>query len=398
MGERAVMIQPQDIRLKAEVLYREFTQAWLRGHDGFFPTTIRGRKTPRTSDLAAASQAIRVLRESSKEVVGFGFSVEWREVNSRTFGRNQFPARILFETSDDLLRFLGRKQEFETFTTAATRLRSEFPVLEEWIRRNTRTLLEIAPVLDRLLIVLNWFCENPRPNLFARELPLPVDTKFIERHQSILREWFDLALPYSAVRSDEEHFFRRYGLLYAEPHFLLRFLDPELQMEMGFPCGVFSLPLTTLSQLCGQIGTVFIVENKTNLLTLPSFHRAIALGGLGNGVTILRYLPWLQNTPIIYWGDIDVEGFAILSTLRALFPHAESFLMEHAILEQYEHFAVAGTGRTIEVPPHLNDAEKTVFLHCREGNLRLEQEHVLQSEVLSQMTMLRNKREQTVTV
>jgi hypothetical protein len=156
-------------------------------------------------------------------------------VNSRTFGRNQFPARILFETSDDLLRFLGRKQEFETFTAAATRLRSEFPVLEEWIRRNTRMLLEIAPVLDRLLIVLNWFRETPRPNLYARELPLPVDSKFIERHQPVLREWFDLVLPHSAIRSDEEHFCRRYGLLYPEPHLLLRFLD--LELEIGIETG-----------------------------------------------------------------------------------------------------------------------------------------------------------------
>ena len=41
-----------------------------------------------------------------------GYSIEWREVNSRKFGKNRFPVRILFETQDDLLRFTGKQREF----------------------------------------------------------------------------------------------------------------------------------------------------------------------------------------------------------------------------------------------------------------------------------------------
>ncbi len=288
------MIQPEDIRRKAELLYREFVQAWLAGYDAFFPKEIRGRKTPRSNDLAAASQQVRRLRAGSKEVAGFGYSVEWREVRSRTFGRNHFPARIFFESADDFLRFLGRKAEFDALARAATQLRSRFPLLDPWIRANPQIVVEIAPNVDGLIEVLSWFHDHPRPGLFLRELPVPVHTKFIENHERVLREWFDLILPAHTIRSDEEHFERRYGIRYAEPHLLLRFLDSEVQSFAGFPCNELSLPLHTLARLSVPTGTVFIVENKVNLLALPPFDGGLALGGLGGGVLLLRYVPWLE--------------------------------------------------------------------------------------------------------
>ena len=272
------MIQPGDIRRKAENLYRDFLRAWMDGDQTFFPRVIRARKTPDSDELAPAIYAMRRLRESSKEVLGFGYAVQWQEVDSRKFGRNQFPSRILFETQDDYLRFIGKQREFAAFADAVTRLRSSFPDLAIWIRSNTRLLIEVAPDLDSLLHVLWYFQDNPRPNRFARELPLPVDTKFIERHQKLLREWFDIVLLPHTIRADEVHFERRYGLRYAEPHLFVRFLDPALQQETGFPCPELSLPRHTLDQLAIRNAAAFIVENKVNLLTLPAVSRGIGLG------------------------------------------------------------------------------------------------------------------------
>lgn len=202
------MIQPEDIRRKAENLYPDYLRAWLDGDDTFFPRVIPSRKTLDANNLALAIQAVRRLREGSKEVTGFGYTVEWREVNSRKFGRNRFPARILFETPNDLLRFIGKHHEFAIFSDAVIRLRAAFPVLESWVRHNVWTLIEAAPDLDGLLSVVQFFRNHPRPNRFARELPLPVDTKFIKRYEGILRGWFDVALPPDTIRADEEHFER----------------------------------------------------------------------------------------------------------------------------------------------------------------------------------------------
>jgi hypothetical protein len=231
-----------------------------------------------------------------------------------------------------------------------------------------------------------WFAEHPRPALFSRELPLPVDTKFIERHRRVLREWFDLVLPPHTIRSDEDHFERRYGLRYAEPHLLVRFLDPQLQTRAGFPCDELSLPLRAIESLTCEGSTVFIVENKVNLLTLPVFENGIALGGLGNGVTLLRQIQWLHSTPIRYWGDIDVEGLAILSTLRSLFPHVESFLMDRATVDRHRRLMVCGTGRNVDLPAYLDAEERFAFLECRSKNLRLEQERIPQSDVVDALS------------
>lgn len=100
---------------------------------------------------------------------------------------------------------------------------------------------------------------------------------------------------------------------------LIRLLDPVLLRELSFPCLELSLPLSALGQLAARNIQVIIVENKANLLTLPNLPRTIALDGMGRSVTCLRDVGWLSSTPIIHWGDLDVDGLDILSALRGCF-------------------------------------------------------------------------------
>ena len=382
------MIQPEDIRRKAENLYPDYVRAWLDGDGSFFPRLIPSRRTPDSDDLSAAIQSVRRLRNGAKEVVGFGYTVQWQEINSRKFGRNQFPARILFDTPGDFLRFIGKQREFDVFTDAVRRLRDAFPCLESWIRSNVRALIDAAADLDGLIRVLQFFRDNPRPARFARELPLPVDTKFIERYHGLLRQWFDIVLPPHTIRADEEHFERRYGLCYAELHLLVRSLDPTLERELGWPCSELSLPLHTLATMPVRADVAIIVENKVNLLTLPPFPRGIGLGGLGNAAVLLRYLSWLNDTQIVYWGDLDTEGFEILSSLRTIFPHVRSFLMDLNTLSHLQHLAVPGTGRKPDMPPHLTQVEQQAYIFCRDENHRLEQERIPQDDVSNEVKCL----------
>jgi hypothetical protein len=376
------MVQPEDIRRKAEAIYFEFLRAWLDGGESYFPRTVPAQRNP-GDDLSSAIRAVRRLRDGSREALGYGYNIEWREVNSRKFGRNQFPERITFQTQEDLLRFVNKQREFALFTAAASRLRSEFPSLGPWLRSNVRDFIGAAEELDGLLGILRYLVSHPRPECFARELPVPVDTKFVERNKGILRQWLDLVLPAHAIRADEDHFERRFGLQYLENHLLLRFLDPEVQRELGFPCSVLSLPLHTLGGWSMNRGVrVVIVENKVNLLTMPPLPRTMAIGGLGNGVALLRYIPWLVSTSIVYWGDLDTEGLEILSRLRALFPHTRSVMMDEPAIARWRHLKVQGTGRKPVPPPHLSSSERVAFELCVEKNLRLEQERIPQSAVI----------------
>ena len=70
--EATTMIQPNDLRRKAENLYAEFLCAWLEG-ESFFPRTIPADRRLDASDHAGAIAALQHLRDGSKEVRGFGY-------------------------------------------------------------------------------------------------------------------------------------------------------------------------------------------------------------------------------------------------------------------------------------------------------------------------------------
>lgn len=388
------MITSEQIRRKAENLYHKVLSAWLDDDGSFFPRVVPVDRSLDKHDLPAAIESIDCLRDGSKEVLGYGYKVEWStEKKSRKFGLNRFPERILFETRPDLLRLIRRTREFDSFTGVVSRLRSEFGGrLDQWIRSHIRILYETEPVLENLILVVKYFRQHPRPNIFARELPLPIDTKFIERHKRILNDWFDVLLLPEAIRADETHFERRYGLRYAEPLILLRTLDPQLQRELKLPFSELALPLSTLASVRARDDMrVFVVENKVSLLTLltlPNQRRSLALGALGSAVTILRDVRWLARVPMFYWGDIDVEGLKILSDVRRLFPHVKSFLMDEATLERWSKYIVDGTGAAPEEPALLTQDERAAFHRCRSENLRLEQEHIPQPIVDATIEML----------
>lgn len=133
---------------------------------------------------------------------------------------------------------------------------------------------------------------------------------------------------------------------------------------------------------------VFIVENKVNLFTLPQVRRAVALGGLGDAVILLKhYLFWLEGIPILYWGDLGVDGLDILSSLWFYFPKTESLMMDMAMLENHQCLAIHNEGGRTEKPDHLTIAEQTAYAKCRDCSLRLEQERIPQSEVLQQFSI-----------
>lgn len=376
------MIGPDDIRRKALNFYPDYLRAWLEGEAGFFPRRVPANLNPDPADMTGTAAAVRRLRDGSKEVQGNGYTLDWQEVNSRDFGRNSFPKRVSFATAADYLGFIGRGAEFAAFTRVADRLRAEVPALEPWLRANATRLAGLAADLDGLIGVAQFLQAHPRPRLFARELPIPAGTKLVETEQALLREWLDLLLPPHAIRADETRFERRYGLRYAETYFHVRLLDEALAPELGFPCREFALPLDALSGLRVQSVEVYVVENKVNLWTLPPLRRGLGLGGLGHSVTRLRDCQWLAPLSITYWGDLDVDGFEILSALRSVFPQTGSVFMDDAALELWRHIAVHGNGRQADPPLHLTTAERTAYLRCRTENLRVEQERIPQASVL----------------
>ncbi|MFZ0544030.1 MAG: DUF2220 domain-containing protein, partial [Candidatus Promineifilaceae bacterium] len=128
--------------------------------------------------------------------------------------------------------------------------------------------------------------------------------------------------------------------------------------------------------------TILIVENKMTFLTLPPVQNGAAIWGKGFQVSLLRELNWLADCAIWYWGDLDAQGFAILSQLRSYWPQTRSFLMNWETFENYREFVVAGTPVERMVLTNLEVEESAVYQQLVDNNWRLEQERIRQEDVL----------------
>src|SRR5690606_13723670 len=98
--------------------------------------------------------------------------------------------------------------------------------------------------------------------------------------------------------------------------------------------------------------------------------------GSGYAVHELAALPWLATSNVIYWGDLDTHGFAILDRFRAHVPHVESFLMDRNTLAAWRDLAVPEPAPSSQTPTRLTSLEAEVFTELREEGLRLEQERI----------------------
>ena len=312
------MIAPSEIIKKATRIYPRAIASWLDSIDHEqFPWRIPAKLT--LSDVHSKNiAAVEKLRESAKETIGYGYSVEWEERNSRKFGDNKFfPIAITINTFYDLLKLIGKYNEFKRIERRVGKIRDRLPELEGWLRQGWPKVSELDAI-DDLITVVEFLIRNPRPGCFARELPLAVPTKLVEQSKSLLAEWLDILLPDESIdcSCDPRNFEQRYGFRYFRKHILTRILDSELQAELRLFTSELSLPPPEIANLPIRDARVVIAENQVTGLTLPQIRRGIAFFGMGTGITQLFNITWLQSSAITYWGDLDVEGFEILAMLR----------------------------------------------------------------------------------
>jgi hypothetical protein len=101
-------------------------------------------------------------------------------------------------------------------------------------------------------------------------------------------------------------------------------------------------------------------------------------------VSRLRRAPFLKYRRIIYWGDVDCQGFEILATLRRAFPQTESLMMDRGTWEQfagYRAVGVASRNAAEQFLAHLDGEDGALFTALSESGLRLEQERIPQDSV-----------------
>lgn len=228
---------------------------------------------------------------------------------------------------------------------------------------------------DGLLAVCAHLRNHGRPNCYLRELPVEVDTKFIERKRSVLSELIPIVAP-NCVGVDDTSFERRFGFRQKPPLIRFHFLDAGIAKAAHLPFCDFAIPLEEAARLHLPASNVVIVENEMTFLTLPSLPKTIALFGGGDAVSHLCRLPWLANVRLVYWGDMDTHGFESLSFLRFHHPHTESVMMNMETFTKFKNFAVDASAYTSRVELNLSHTDRELFDFLNRHSKLLEQERI----------------------
>lgn len=370
------MITPKEIKDKAQRKYISFLQSLVENRS-FEKLVIRGDKSYTKSSLSEFEKEIQQIVSQAKEKKGFGYTLEFQQIKTKSLGIQDLPISIFFDTEKDFLKFLGKEKEVELFKTSVDLIINAFPELKDWIITNPIKVINNQTEWGSILKVCRYFKQNPKPNLYIRELPIKVHTKFVERNQSVIRELLNTLIS-QQVCSEEKEFEKRFNLKYAESQIRFKVLDRAIAEKFLSGIDDIAIPISQFEALNLPIKKVLIVENKTTLyttLTLPKMNDTIAIFGSGYSVYNLKNVHWFTKLELLYWGDIDVQGFEILSQFRGYFPQTISVLMDIVTFEKFFENDL-GTQTNICTLHNLTESEQKLYEILKTNNLRLEQEKI----------------------
>ena len=334
-----------------------------------------------SSDLAAVREWARRLERGGAG--GAAYRLVHKEIGGRSVGRNALPARAVVESFPQAWRLLGVRDEVHQAEGILAVTREHLPAAGDWVAGRALRLLPMAGDWPRIVAAAGWLVAHGGKGRFLRQIDVPgVDTKLVEQHRSVLAGLLDVVLPAERIdagQSRGQGFAARYG--FAEPVRLWR-----LRFATGFagmppPLTEAALRLDELARLSARPAVVVIVENEVTCQALPVPRNGVLVWGAGYAAGLLGRVPWLQAAPrVVYAGDLDSHGFAILSLLRGKVPQVESLLMDRETLVAHRDRWGAEPSPTRARLAHLTAAEDALYQDLVEdvfgSAVRLEQERI----------------------
>lgn len=311
---------------------------------GYFPRRLVF-KAPGSAALTHDFEAVRSWIADVERLRGF--RVEWKTVRHRVIGENRIPVEAWVDSLEAAVALLGKAGELQRFDGLVGDTRERAPRLLAWIGRYPLKALDCAPYWSRLLDFVLWLEIHLKPGIYLRQVDIPgVDSKFIERHRAILAPLLDEMLPPGQIDTTAtgiRQFERRYGFRSKPNRVRYRLLDPALALLPGQDrdisvTGDDFRALFDGPDMAESLDQVFVTENEINFLAFPEYPRSLVVFGGGYGFEALAKAEWLERVSLVYWGDIDTHGFAILDQLRHRFPHVRSLLMDEGTLLDHRDF------------------------------------------------------------
>lgn len=315
---------PEDIAAKVRRRWDDGTllRAYATTED--FETIEVSVRAPKASQIGDDLGAVRdwIARLDVGRRDDRRYALKWKEIGGRRVGRNRLPDRAIVTSFDQAWALLGVTASVRQFDEVLT-MTEPYPAVQSWVLANAHRALELGQDMGGLLAAYRWLDDHRHSGSYLREISAPgIDTKFAERHRSALAAML-------GVSRTPSGFLAGLGLK-AKPE-LVR-MRPSDSIGLAVPITELAVRSTELAGLNLEPRIAIIVENEVTYLSVDVPGDGIVLWGRGFDVDQAGRIPWLAGVRVLYWGDIDTHGFAILDRLLAWLPQTESVLMDRQTL------------------------------------------------------------------
>lgn len=216
-----------------------------------------------------------------------------------------------------------------------------------------------------LLSAVTWLRQHPDASQWTlRQLPVPgMHTKWLDTHGTLLRD-----VTGRDVRNEVRP---RPSVVH------LTYVDPDHAASGRRRHDAWTTG--DVHDIAYQPRVVLVVENRDSRLCFPPLEDTIVVEGGGKAAAaLLAKVPWIRAADhVVYWGDIDADGYMILDHFRATLAEpasdgapakpVTSMLMDASDLHHYAQHGVNHdkAGRPIKPSPvtlqHLTEAETTAY-------------------------------------
>jgi hypothetical protein len=372
------LLFPDDVRLSLRRRYTSQHCSWL-ATGGSWPLSV-ALTTLTERDAAVDVSLVRSWVEAWASW-NAGGNVAWAETCWPKLGVQRLPVRLDLTTPIEVAELIEEGTRYARAAERYAHFGAMWPALtgSSMLARHFDVLADYTPDdYERLLQVLRWLVANPNSGYFVRQLPVEgLHTKWIDKRRQALIVELLTGIRDVATGGD---FHDVCGLRRAPHRVRMRLLCPKLRRATGGIADV-EAPIDQLSRLALRPGRVLIVENLETGLALPDIAGCAAFMKLGHSVTVLAAVPWITGTPVVYWGDIDTHGLAILDRARSVLGDVTSVLMDERTLLSHRSLWVEEASQCTETDlEHLTAGEWEVFdklrTHAWSVNVRLEQERI----------------------
>lgn len=340
-------------------------------------------------DAVGIIDCVHEWREFESVFGGDGVRVEWESKTMPGGVSVTYPHRLVVAGFDDAVRVVGglRGRSIDDIRVARDRLGTLVARYGSDTGRLRQVIRRVANLssgdFEALLVACDWFSSPDADGLTARQVPLAlVHAKWVERNVGIVEAvvGHDVSL---VPRS------REVRIKYCAP-------VPEGETRRRFDSQVVG----DVESLAYEPSVVVVVENKDCFDHMPEHDGLICVWGAGNahvGADIAS-LGWVRRCPrVLYWGDLDVDGFVLLDRLRASGVDAASVCMDEATCREYARLGtnVDSRGRALSARAWeeivdgcglLTDGEREAVRLIASGALgvrRIEQERIDFDHVMS---------------